>query len=121
MRRILIVGILSCLAAFGFAQEKKVEKGIASFYSGYKYVANYPERFNPDSMTAAHKSLPFGSIIRVENVVNGKSVNVRVNNRGPFIKKRIVDLTPAAFKKIAPLKKGIVKVTLEVVSLGKKK
>lgn len=121
MRQFLIIGFLSCLSALGFAQEKRVEKGIASYYSGYKYVANWPERFDSNSMTAAHKTLPFGTIIKVKNVNNGKTVNVRVNNRGPYVKGRIVDLTPAAFEKIAPLEKGITKVKLEVVSLGNKK
>ncbi len=120
MRQILIVGILSCLAAFGFAQEKGVEKGVASFYSGYKQTANQ-ERFSPTSLTAAHKTLPFGSIVRVENVANGKTVQVRINNRGPFIKGRIIDLTPTAFKEIAPLDKGLAKVEIKVVGMGRKR
>ena len=120
MRQILIVGLLSCLATLGFAQEKKVEKGVASFYSGYKQTANQ-EKFSPTSLTAAHKTLPFGSIVRVENVANGKTVQVRINNRGPFIKGRIIDLTPTAFKEIASLNQGITKVKIEVVGMGRKK
>lgn len=114
--------------SIGLAQEKGVERGKASHYEKdpktgrtYKRVANYPEKFDPNSLTAAHKTLPFGSIVRVKNLANGKTVQVRVNNRGPYIKGRIIDLTPAAFKKIAPLKKGVTDVELEVVSLGKKK
>lgn len=93
------------------------EKGIASYYAR-KYqdrkTAN-GERLNNNAMTAAHKSLPFGTKVLVNNLNNGKSVQVRINDRGPFVKGRIIDLTRAAFSQIADLDKGLAKVELSVV------
>jgi rare lipoprotein A len=92
----------------------KSETGKASFYSGYKYTAN-GERFYSNSLTAAHKTLPFGTVVRVENKKNGKFVDVRINNRGPFIRSRIVDLTPTAFERIASRSQGVVDVKVTVL------
>ena len=58
------------------------------------------ERFDPQAMTAAHRSLPFGAMVRVVNAGNGKSVTVRINDRGPFVKGRIIDLSLAAARAI---------------------
>ena len=72
-------------------------------------------------MTAAHKTLPFCTVIRVTNTKNNKSVVVRINDRGPYIKGRVLDLSRGAFLKIAPQKQGIIKasnVKIEVLSLG---
>ena len=66
-------------------------------------------------MTAAHKTLPFGTRVRVTNLSNGKSVVVRINNRGPYSKGRIIDLSQAAFSKIENMSKGVTKVKLEIV------
>jgi rare lipoprotein A len=68
------------------------------------------ETFNPNARTAAHKSLPFGSIVTVTG--NGRSVDVRINDRGPFVAGRCIDLTPAAFKALAPLGAGVIPVTV---------
>ncbi|MBR0739294.1 septal ring lytic transglycosylase RlpA family protein [Bradyrhizobium liaoningense] len=73
------------------------------------------ERFNKHAMHAAHPSLPFGTRLRVTNVLNGKSVVVRVNDRGPFVRGRIIDLTLAAAEAIGMIKRGIVNVTLDIV------
>ena len=73
------------------------------------------EKFNNYSMTAAHKTLPFGTKVIVTNINNGKTVTVKINDRGPFVKGRIIDLTRAAFSKIENVDKGIVKVRIEVV------
>lgn len=73
------------------------------------------ERLDNGAMTAAHKTLPFGTEVLVKNVTNGKSVTVRINDRGPFVKGRIIDLTRAAFSKIANLDKGVAKVEIRVV------
>ena len=72
------------------------------------------ELLNNNSMTAAHRTLPFGTEVIVKNLNNGKSVKVRINDRGPFIKGRIIDLTRAAFSRIASLDKGIAKVEIRV-------
>ena len=81
-------------------------------------------RFNEWGMTAAHKTLPFGSVVRVTNLANGKSIVVRINDRGPYIKGRTFDLSRGAFLKIAPQKQGIIKsknVKIEVLKIGNNK
>lgn len=81
------------------------EEGIASWYGPRfqgKRTAN-GERFDPHELTAAHKTLPFGTRVRVKSMVNGKEVIVRINDRGPFIKDRIIDLSQAAAQAIGLL------------------
>lgn len=68
------------------------QSGAASWYgSGHRTASG--ERFNPNGMTAAHRSLPFGTRVRVENARTGRSVVVRINDRGPFVRGRIIDLS----------------------------
>ena len=81
------------------------ECGRASWYALHSKTAN-GERMNPSAMTAAHKSLPFGTRIKVVNKANGKSVVVRINDRGPFIRGRIVDLSKAAARSIGMIQSG---------------
>ena len=85
--------------------------GGASFY-GEKWngrrTAN-GEIFNTYELTAAHKSLPFGTKVKVVNKTTGKSVVVRINDRGPFVKGRTIDLSKKAFQSIASIKKGVLK------------
>lgn len=76
------------------------------------------EAFNMYDLTCAHKILPFGTKVKVTNLQNGKSVVVRVNDRGPFVKTREMDLSKAAAVKIGMIKDGTAKVNLEIVSLG---
>jgi len=93
------------------------ETGMASYYAikfQYRKTAS-GEPLNNDSMTAAHRTLPFGTEVIVKNLNNGKSVKVRINDRGPFVKGRIIDLTRAAFSRIANLGKGVAKVEIRVV------
>lgn len=94
--------------------EAKVQHGMASYYWQPQRVAS-GGWFNPNAMTAAHKTLKFGTRVRVTNLKNKKSVIVKINDRGPFIKGRIVDLSKAAAKKIGMIKSGVVKVKLEVL------
>ena len=68
-----------------------------------------------NAMTAAHKSLPFGTNVRVTNPANGRSVVVRINDRGPFIRGRAIDLSRAAAQRIGMISRGHARVTLEVV------
>jgi rare lipoprotein A len=77
------------------------------------------ERFNAAAMTMAHKTLPFGTKVKVTNLANGKSVVVRVNDRGPTTPDRVGDLTTAAAKKIRMTKAGVVNAKLEVVGTAK--
>ena len=93
-----------------------VTEGKASYYADRfhgRLTAN-GERFNMHDLTAAHKSLPFGSMVRVTNLSNGKKVLVRINDRGPYIKGRIIDLSLEAAKEIDLLKKGVTNVRIEV-------
>ena len=85
--------------------------GGASFYGeewNGRRTAN-GEIFNTYELTAAHKSLPFGTKVKVVNKTNGKSVIVRINDRGPFVKGRTIDLSKKAFQSIASIKKGVLK------------
>ncbi|MEU6072441.1 septal ring lytic transglycosylase RlpA family protein [Micromonospora sp. NPDC047074] len=86
----------------------------ASFYSEGQLTAN-GENFDPSALTAAHKTLPFDTRVRVTNPANGKSVTVRINDRGPFIEGRCLDLSRAAFARIASLDAGHVEVRYEVL------
>jgi len=73
--------------------------GVASYYSKPQRLAS-GGRFNPSAMTAAHKTLPFGTRVRVTHARNGRSVDVRINDRGPFVAGRIIDLSKAAAQAI---------------------
>ncbi|MEO3748829.1 septal ring lytic transglycosylase RlpA family protein [Plantactinospora sp. B5E13] len=86
----------------------------ASYYDQGQVTAN-GEAFNPDALTAAHKTLPFNTRVRVTNPANGKSVVVRINDRGPYVDGRCIDLSRAAFAAIAPLGQGEVDVTYQIL------
>ncbi|SNT65052.1 rare lipoprotein A [Asanoa hainanensis] len=86
----------------------------ASYYDEGQTTAN-GEAFNPDALTAAHKTLPFNTRVRVTNPSNGKSVVVRINDRGPFIEGRCIDLSRAAFAAIASLSQGELTVKYDVL------
>lgn len=73
------------------------------------------ERFDNGKLTAAHRALPFGSRVRVTNLTNGRSVTVRINDRGPFIKGRVIDLSLAAARRIDMVRAGVVAVRVELV------
>jgi rare lipoprotein A len=88
------------------------ETGIASIYSG-EHTAN-GEYAHAHALTAAHRTLPFGTKVKVTNIGNGQSVIVRINDRGPYIKGRIIDLTPAGAKAIGF--SGLTRVHLTVIS-----
>lgn len=96
------------------------ERGTASWYGPNfdgKPTAS-GEKFNQSAMTAAHKTYPFGTVVRVTNLRNGRSVEVRINDRGPFVKGRIIDLSRGAAKKIDMIQAGTVPVRLDVLRWG---
>lgn len=98
-------------------QAKHIGDGVASYY-GAELAGNRTasgERFNPALLTAAHRSLPLGSQLRVTNKANGKSVVVRVNDRGPFHKSRVIDVSLAAARKISMIGAGKAAVRLELM------
>ena len=90
------------------------QSGIASVYSEGPTATG--ERVVASGMTAAHRTLPFGTMVRVTNTSNGRSVVVRINDRGPFVKGRIIDLTPGAAHAIGIA--GLGAVTVDVVGKG---
>lgn len=89
-------------------------------YKSTRRTAN-GEYFNKDAYTAAHKTLPFGTIVKVTNTRNNKSVNVRITDRGPFGKGRIIDVTPKAARELDMIRAGVVSVELEILSIPERK
>ena len=91
--------------------------GMASFY--HDSLAGQPtasgESYNPEALTAAHPDLPFGTLVRVTNLDNEKFIVVRINDRGPHVQNRIIDLSRRAAREIDMIQDGVVKVRLEVL------
>jgi rare lipoprotein A len=85
-----------------------------SYYADGQKTAN-GENFDPNGLTAAHKTLKFGTIVRVTNLANGKSVDVRINDRGPFVAGRCIDLAKGAFLKVATVSAGVINAKYEVL------
>lgn len=122
MRNLLSFVCLLFFVSVGYSQ---VQTGKASFYSkdfAGRLTAS-GEKFDPAEFTAAHRHLPFGTKVRVTNLANNKSVVVRVNDRGPFVANRMIDVSAAAAKALGFIEEGVTDVTLKVVddkkSLGK--
>ncbi|WP_256806093.1 MULTISPECIES: septal ring lytic transglycosylase RlpA family protein [unclassified Bradyrhizobium] len=87
--------------------------GVASFYSDTETASG--EKFDKNELTAAHPSLPFGTKLRVTDVSSGRFVTVRVNDRGPYVRGRVVDISPSAAEALGMMDKGITNVRLDVV------
>jgi rare lipoprotein A len=118
---LLILFILQACSAIPGKKDSNwigyTESGKASYYA-MKFHSKKTasgEIYDYTKKTAAHKTLPFGTNIRVTNIKNDKSVIVKINDRGPFVKGRIVDLSGAAFSSIANLDAGIIEVKIEVI------
>ena len=88
--------ICGAMIVFGCSSMALAESGVASVYAYSGQCTASGERARSDGLTAAHRTLPFGTRVRVTNKSNGRSVVVRINDRGPFVRGRIIDLTPAA-------------------------
>lgn len=116
---LLVLGLFSCKTSSSPAGKGNAkittDTGMASFYAnkhnGKKTASG--ERYQSNKLTAAHKTLPFGTIVKVTNLSNGKTVDVRINDRGPFARGRIIDLSRSAAKKIDMINAGVTKVKLE--------
>lgn len=93
------------------------EKGKASYYADSLHgnITASGETFNQNALTAAHPKLAFGTQVKVTNTANGKSVVVRINDRGPFTRGRIIDLSKTAFKKIGSTRVGILNVRIDAM------
>jgi rare lipoprotein A len=96
------------------AETQTASQGLASFYTEGTQTAN-GEKFDTHQLTAAHPTLPFGTKLRVTNVSTGRSVTVRVNDRGPFVPGRVVDVSYSAAETLGMVGGGIAKVKLDVV------
>ncbi|MCR5766213.1 MAG: septal ring lytic transglycosylase RlpA family protein [Treponema sp.] len=121
MRRIFLVVFLLVFAASGcFAAKLYKSSAIASFYGAdfHGKTTSCGEAFNMHDFTCAHKLLPFNTILRVTNLLNGRVVEVRVNDRGPFVVGREIDLSTAAAEKLNMIGAGTVEVKLEIVKMG---
>lgn len=100
------------------------ETGICSWYNESKFfglmrgTTSLGEKVMPWHLTGAHKTLPLPCLIKVTNVQNGKSVKIRVNDRGPFIPNRVLDITPRAAKKLGFYEHGLATTRIEVLSVG---
>ncbi len=92
------------------------QTGIASWYQMGTRTAN-GEAYKPDGMTAAHRTLPFGTIVEVKNLRNGKSVRLRINDRGPFVGGRIIDVSRGGARQLGLMGSGTARV--RVTSLGR--
>ena len=119
MKRFLTAAGLAAGLAWAFASGEtvaasKVLTGKASWYKMGKVTAN-GERYNPHGLTAAHRTLRFGTKVRVTNLRNGRKVVVRINDRGPFIRGRIIDLSLGAAKLIGMTRAGIARVKVEIL------
>ncbi|PWS55841.1 septal ring lytic transglycosylase RlpA family protein [Pseudoalteromonas sp. meg-B1] len=117
---VLLVILTACSTApsnINNQQRDVAEQGKASFYAD-KYHGRLTasgERFSQQAATAAHLKLPFGTRVKVTNIANNKSVVVRINDRGPYIRGRIIDLSKAMFEKIADSSAGVIDVSVTVI------
>ena len=116
---VLLIAVLGgCSSAPSFNSNSNKQTGQASFYAN-KYHGRLTasgEVYSQQAMTAAHKELPFGSKVRVTNLANNRSVTVTVNDRGPFIRGRIIDLTKKAFSQLANPNEGVIDVEIELLN-----
>jgi len=137
IRLFRVVAILLTLAACGSKRDRypgppvasaplppavqpDAREGVASWY-GHPFHGRRTsngEVYDMDTLTAAHQTLPFDSLVRVDNLDNGKSVKVRINDRGPFVKNRIIDLSRAAATAIGMIGPGTARVQLAILEMG---
>jgi rare lipoprotein A len=112
--RTILCFAMACAMLFALGGNAQAQSGIASIYSYKSSRTANGERAHPSGLTAAHRSLPFGTKVRVTNRRNGHSVVVRINDRGPFVRGRVIDVTPAAaralgFSGLAPVALAVVR------------
>lgn len=117
---VVLPGCASGGAAAQAGAGAAVEEGIASYYAarfhGRRTASG--ERYDKDAHTAAHRTYPFGTRVRVTNQTNGRTVDVRINDRGPFVRGRIIDLSHAAAGELGMVRDGVVQVRVKVLRWG---
>jgi rare lipoprotein A len=111
IRTLFAAALLSALSALCAFQTAKAETGHAAYYGGGRTASG--ERSGPSELTAAHRTLPFGTRVLVTNMHNGRSVTVRINDRGPFNRGRIIDVSTAAARELGMINSGIATVSVE--------
>ncbi len=117
MRTLLLLSLLQLVALSVFSQ---VQTGKASFYAD-KFEGSPTasgEKYKHNKLTAAHKTLPFGTKVKVTNLSNNESVEVTINDRGPYVENRVIDLSKSAAEKLGFVNQGIADVKLEVIDAG---
>jgi len=115
---VLLLFLWLILSVSCLGQDMFVQHGQASFYADrfHGRLTASGEKYDAGKLTAAHLTLPFGTLVRVVNTDNNRSVTVRINDRGPFVEGRIIDLSKEAAEKLDFLSRGVAKVRIEVVS-----
>ncbi|MFD0986707.1 septal ring lytic transglycosylase RlpA family protein [Methyloligella solikamskensis] len=106
-----LIGLAGAVIAAPLALAHADQVGHASWYALHSRTAS-GEMMNPNAMTAAHRSLPFGTKVRVENLSNGRSVVVRINDRGPFVHGRVIDVSKAAAANLGMIGSGTAQVRI---------
>jgi rare lipoprotein A len=114
MRSTICLLTLLAVAGADFAAAEGSRRGQASYY-GHAGPTASGESFQPASMTAAHRTLPFGTRVRVTDVKNGRSVVVRINDRGPFVRGRIIDVSRGAASALGMIGRGVATVEIQVL------
>lgn len=117
MRKLLFAFFLNFSFLVGFAQ---IQSGKASFYADKFEGAPTAsgEKYKHNKLTAAHKTLPFGTKVKVTNIENNKTVEVVINDRGPYVEGRIIDLSKSAAEQLGFINRGITEVQIEVIDAG---
>jgi peptidoglycan lytic transglycosylase len=112
LKKTFIASVLA-IAVIGVPVAASAQSGVASVYAYDGGRTASGERVSPRALTAAHRTLPFGTLVRVTNKRNGRSVVVRINDRGPFVRGRVIDMTPAGARALGF--SGLAQVSLDVV------
>jgi len=113
-RPVAVASVVRRAPAAEPGESRGKSNGLASFYSEGGRTAS-GEKFNPNELTAAHPTLPFGTKLRVTNTHTGRSVTVRVNDRGPYVPGRVVDVSYSAAQELGMVGRGVAPVKLDVV------
>jgi rare lipoprotein A len=111
VRRVCAAAILTAFAVPAMSAGVQAESGRAAYYRGGRTASG--ERSGPGELTAAHRTLPFGTRVVVTNLRNGRSVTVRINDRGPYGRGRIIDVSTAAARELGMMQSGTAMVRVE--------
>lgn len=105
------------IAGVGAPAKANSQTGVASWYQMGHTTAN-GEKYNPDGMTAAHRTLPFGTVVQVKNLRNGRTVRLRINDRGPFVGGRIIDVSRGGARQLGLIATGTARVKVTTLYSG---